>query len=164
MVKALPPQVGTSDVQDVGRLVWDWRRAEAAAAAPPDPAGIRRRALARGLVGGLVAGLVFVAFSQHLAGVIATIAGLSSAAGVLSPTRAYAAIEKAIGAFAFGVGAVLTWVMLVPMYYFVFAPFGVLGRRRERARLYGGADPEVGTYWIERVVEKREREAYLRQF
>jgi hypothetical protein len=45
------------------------------------------------------------------------------------------------------IGRALTWLLLVPLFYLFFLPFGLLFRRGRRDRLKRYFDREATTYW-----------------
>jgi len=69
-------------------------------------------------------------------------------------------LERGLGR---GVGIVVGWVLLIPLYLLFFWPFRLLrGRSRDplrRARL-----PETSTYWSKRPDQGSENGNYARQF
>ena len=157
-----PPGANTGD-PTAARVVWSWKD-EAGSGGPSAAAVVRRRALVRGLIGAVLATLIFLLWSQHLAIVVFAIVGVLTLAGLASPRTLYRYVERALGAVGFGLGVLFTWLTLVPIYYLVFAPFGVLGRRRERADLQRGAIEGRVSYWTERGKRRLPLSSYRHQF
>ena len=58
-----------------------------------------------------------------------------------------AAIERLFLALGHATGKLLTWMLLVPMFYGFFMPFGWLMRRGLRDRLKRHLEPDAETYW-----------------
>ena len=44
----------------------------------------------------------------------------------------------------------MTWIVMVPIFYGVFLPFGLLFRRGRRDRMKRYYDPDAQSYWEER--------------
>lgn len=94
----------------------------------------------------------FLAFGFHrilFAGIAAGIALLILICGLFIP-KFYAAFERVIVMFAFGIGQALTWLLLVPFYYFCFLPARILlalNRRDPMKRSWNSSAP---TYWGEK--------------
>lgn len=59
-----------------------------------------------------------------------------------------------------GVGGLLAWSLLMPFFYLVITPFGLLFRRGARDRLGRGVDPAVPTYWRDRDRQPSLEEPY----
>lgn len=138
----------------------------------PDPANgrtaaaVRRAAAVRAAIA-LVVAAVLLWWKPWLAAVAAAVAVLTLLLGLLSPLGAYAALERALERFAHAVGRLVTWILLPPLYYLLFAPAGLLLRRH--LRLTRRPDPEQTTYW-RRPESRGERwqgdglDRYRRQF
>jgi hypothetical protein len=56
-------------------------------------------------------------------------------------------IARALGLVAFAVGTILTWALLVPLFYGFFWPFGRLFRRGRRDALERAWDRDAPTWW-----------------
>jgi hypothetical protein len=76
-----------------------------------------------------------------------TLGGVVAVAALLSPGLAYVAIERLFAAAGRALGGALTWLVLPPMFYLVFYPFGLLLRRGRRDRLSRFYEPSAPTYW-----------------
>lgn len=124
---------------------WEWRRTPATRG---DEAGRKRlrgviQALATAAVGAILLflslrGLAFLAFG---------LGGLVGVSALVAPLSLYAAIERAFLALGRGTGWLLGWVLLVPVFYLFFAPFGRLLRRGRRDRLQRRLDRDAPSYW-----------------
>ena len=68
-------------------------------------------------------------------------------AGLLSPTGLYVAIDRGFQALAHGLARVVTWAVLLPLFYLFFLPFGLVLRAGNRDRLQRWMDPNAATYW-----------------
>jgi hypothetical protein len=107
---------------------------------------------------------MFLAWSRTLGAIVWTIAALTLAEALLSPQRAYTAIQRAVGLLATAVGVGMTWLLLTPLYYLFFFPFGILFRRGRRDRLERWFEPHSPTYWKRRRIESLSAADYERQF
>ena len=141
----LAPLAGRAEAS---AAIWDWRRA---AGARPDVAGEASRKRVRGLVQGLVTagvGGLLLFFSLRVPAFLAFgLAGLVGISALVAPTSLFAAIEHAFLGLGRWTGWLLGWVLLVPVFYLFFAPFGRLLRRGRRDRLQRRFDREAPSYW-----------------
>lgn len=104
------------------------------------------------------AGLFFFKFHLvWLAGLLAGIGLLVLISGLLIP-RLYAAFEQTINFLAFGVGQVLTWLLLAPFYYACMLPARLILLCAGRDPMKRKWAPEQSTYWE----EKRGQEGHNR--
>lgn len=136
---------------DAGRsveaVVWNWRGAHAASAGSKSGAAAAlKQAAVMGVVG---AGLYFWLEHRAMGVVVWSLAGFVLAAGLFLPS-VFAAIERYGRRLGKGVGAGLTWGLLVPFYYLCFGALRL-------AQAIGGKDPlcrkfpsDEPTYWTPR--------------
>ncbi len=66
---------------------------------------------------------------------------------LLSPTGLYAALQRLFAATGRAAGRITTWLVMVPLFYLFFLPFGRLLRRGRRDRLKRSFDRAAGSYW-----------------
>ncbi len=139
---------------EAAAAIWDWRgegvdRAQQARKA-------RRGAIVRALIGGAAGALFFFALSRPVVGSIAWgVSGLTLALGLASPLGAYAALDRLVTGAGKLVGTALTWLLLTPVYFFFFAPFGWLFKRGARDPMKRDLEPSRESYWREREGEDR---------
>lgn len=139
--------------EEASATIWDWRGERDDTAARASKA--RKGAVLRGVVGGAAGALFFFALGRPIFGaVVWSIAGLTTGLGLASPLGAYAALDRVVLGAGKLVGAVLTWLLLTPVYFFFFAPFGWLFRRGQRDRLRRRFERDRETYWDERDGER----------
>ena len=132
-------------------------RPEAAApfAQPVDPAAriaertgaLRRRGIFRGLVALTVAAVLFFFGRFVVGGVASSLGTLTLALAIVSPGKGYAALERLVDRAGHGVGTVLAWVLLAPVFFLFLWPFRVLFRRGAQDSLARGFDPTRASYW-----------------
>ncbi|MGE3636635.1 MAG: hypothetical protein AB7P00_42425 [Sandaracinaceae bacterium] len=131
---------------EAAAVIWSWRGASDDRAARARRARIG--ALIRSAIGGAIGAVLTFAVGRPILGAIAFgIAGLTLVLGLLSPLGAYAALERAILAVSKVIGAALTWLLLTPVYFFFFAPFGSLFRRGRRDPMRRHIDKASASYW-----------------
>lgn len=120
---------------------------DAALLAAQKAAALRRRGILRGGVALAVAALLFF-FGRFIAGSIAASLGtLTLALAIVSPGTGYAALERLVDRAGHGVGTVLAWVLLAPVFFLFLWPFRVLFRRGAQDSLARGFDPTRASYW-----------------
>jgi hypothetical protein len=113
--------------------------------------GARRRGAIQATIGGAVAALLYAWLQWKIAaGVVASIAGLLLLASLVSPTRLYAAIERGTAAFAGWVGTGLTWIVMPPIFFLIFLPFGLLFRRGRKDSMKRFFEADARSYWVVR--------------
>lgn len=154
---------GQSARPEAAAVAWDWR---ARNAAPVTPSLARKRRA--GTIQAAVAasaGVLLIQFVSPLIGrVVLVIAGLVLASALISPAGLYAAIERLFAALGVATGRLLTWLLLVPLFYLFFAPFGRLLRRGRRDRLRRYLEHDATTYWEPHTGVTAASASYERQY
>jgi hypothetical protein len=142
-------------------VIWRWRSEEPEAEAAPSATSQRVRGTLQALVGaafGLASGLFW---SKTVAIVAFTAAGVVLFCALVSPNGLYALLHRLFEATGRVVGRAMTWIVMVPIFYLFFLPFGKLLRRGRRDRLRRYYEPDAATYWEPHMVMKsssRERQ------
>jgi hypothetical protein len=113
-------------------------------------AAARLAASLRAAVSGIFSvGLIY--FDQLAIGLVALGIGIFTlSAGLASPLRVYAAMDRAVLALGRAAAALLSWLLLAPVFFLVLAPFGLLAKRGARDPLKRGLDAKAETYWRDR--------------
>jgi hypothetical protein len=154
-------------VEQAGRpeaaaTIWDWHKpssdAPAAAGRP------RLRGLLRGAVVVAFGLLVLTLWSRSVGMVVLTIAGVILFSALVSPTVLYAGIERIFAALGRWTGQAINWVLMVPLFYLFFLPFGLLFRRGRRDRMKRFFDAEAETYWEPHAGPTASSASRVRQF
>lgn len=127
--------------------IWRWRAAEAQA----EPAAPAPRVRLRGSLqatAGAAFGLACWWFgARGIATVAFALAGLVLLSALASPTGLYAVLQRFFDASGRVLGRVMSWVVMLPIFYLFFVPFGWLLRRGRRDRLHRSFDAQATTYW-----------------
>ena len=125
---------------------------------PEDRAGkVRRSAGVRWVFGLGVAALAYFVFERPiLAAVIASISSLVFVLAIVSPLGGHAVVDGLFARLAKLVGAVLSYVLLAPVFYLFITPFGLLARRGRRDTLKRQFDAQSDSYWQPRDAEDAE--------
>lgn len=119
---------------------------------------LRKQGVSRALVAFVAAAALFH-FDRLYAGSVAGMLGaVTLGLALLSPTRGYSALTRAIDRVGVGVGTLLSWILLAPIFYLVLAPFGLLTRRGRGDPLQRVREPSLPSYWRVRPEETRETE------
>lgn len=130
---------------EAAAAIWRWNETDATSG--PSARALRIRGALQAAVGAGV-GALLIAYGPPLAGaVVLGIAALLLAAALLSPTGLYAAIQRPLQSLGRGLGSAVNWILLVPLFYGFFLPFGVLLRRGRRDRLKRRLDTAAPSYW-----------------
>ena len=132
---------------EAAAVVWQWQ-----SRLPPGPEAdassrSRRRGVLQAVGGGVVGLGVYQFLSATIGSVVLGIASVILLSALISPTGLYAGIERLFEALGRLTGSLLTWLLLVPLFYLFFLPFGKLMRRGRRDRLKRFLDPDTGSYW-----------------
>lgn len=136
---------------EAAAAIWDWRRPL------DDPRAASRLARRRGFVRASVAlalagiGLTFGHSTVFRLACGAGAVGLATlVAAVVSPLGALRRLESALALAGSWVGRAVTWLVMTPIFYLVFTPFGLLTRRGARDPLHRALDRTAATYWTRR--------------
>lgn len=148
---------------EAAAAIWRWKGA-AAPAASLKAAALRREGVIRALVGAVVGGVLFALGLHRLAYVAWGISTLILLAALVSPAGAYAAIGRGLQAFGRLVGRVLAVLLLTPVFFLFFLPFGRLLRGGRRDRLERWFDRAAPTYWRRRDDAPRTAGSYGKAF
>ena len=151
--------------QDPSAVVWDWNRT----ATRDDQNEARHNAAARkrGVIGGLV-GLVIAAVVYHYwrPGLAYVIAGISLALALLALAAppAYRKVAGLLDRFGHAVGMVVTWLLMTLLYYVLFLPVGLLLRARGKLAVTRHPDRRLASYWTSTEGKPWTAESYRKQF
>jgi hypothetical protein len=85
--------------------------------------------------------------ARAIASVAFALAGSILVCALASPKGLYAGLQRFFDASGRVIGRAMTWIVMVPIFYLFFLPFGKLMRRGQRDRLHRQFDPEAKTYW-----------------
>ena len=128
-------------------VVWDWNRPGTAASRNVPRHSPRLVGMVQGLVGASVALAIHLFWSQTLGTVVFCIAGIILFSALVSPTGLYRVIQGLFTTLGNTTGRALTWLLLVPLFYLFFLPFGALLRRGRRDQLKRYFEPDKESYW-----------------
>ena len=98
------------------------------------------------------------------AAVVAGVALVMWALALLSPLRAYAAVDLALTRIGRSLGLVVGWVALTPVYLLFCVPFGLLFKRGANDPMRRTLSPHGATYWRERPADDDVLERVRRPF
>jgi hypothetical protein len=136
----------TAGRPEAAAAIWSWEER------PGTPHGetagsARRRGLLRAIVVLAMGGLLFAFWSRTLGTVVLVVGGVIGFSALISPTGLYAGVEGLFVALGRWTGRGLTWLLLVPLFYLFFLPFGLLLRRGRRDRLKRYLEQDAESYW-----------------
>jgi hypothetical protein len=139
-----PPRSGSAEAAEV---IWDWRHPGAERTDQPGASRQRVRGIVQAGIGATVATVFLFVGWRTPAFIVYGIASLIALAALLSPTGVYALLDRMTVALGERIGRVLTWTVLVPVFYLFFVPFGKIFRAGRRDRMKRHFDSEATTYW-----------------
>ncbi len=143
--------------------IWSWRepRVEASRESPQ-----RARALGslQALGTAALGALLFVYWSRIIGTLVLSLSGLVLAAALISPSGLYRAIRRGFSALVRLTGHAMTWILMVPIFYLIFLPFGLLFRRGRRDRLKRYFETDATSYWEPHEGPTASSQNYDRQF
>lgn len=149
-------------------VVWDWNRTgtgddqnEAKLHAADTAA--RKRGIIGGLVGLVIAAVVYHFWRPGLAYVIAGIS-LALALLALAAPPAYRKVAGLLDRFGHMVGMAVTWLLMTLLYYLLFLPVGLLLRARGKLAVTRHPDRRLASYWISTEGRPWTAESYRKQF
>ena len=127
--------------------IWNWRQPRAEAASRESPQRARVLGAIQALAVAAIGALILAYWSQTIATVAFSLSGVILASALISPTGLYAGLRRGLAALGKLTGRAMTWILMVPMFYLIFLPFGLLFRRGRRDRLKRYFDPDAASYW-----------------
>ncbi|HVG07266.1 MAG TPA: hypothetical protein VNM67_06135 [Thermoanaerobaculia bacterium] len=150
---------------DPSAVVWDWNRTGTG----DDQIEAKRNTAARkrGVIGGLI-GLLIAAVVYHFwrPGLAYVIAGVSLALALLALVAppAYRKVAGLLDRFGYAVGSVVTWLLMTLLYYVLFLPVGLLLRARGKLAVTQHPDRRLASYWTSTEGKPWTAESYRKQF
>ena len=136
---------------EASAAIWRWQERASQSKQPPAMGrSLRASGLVRAAIGIAIGAAFFFLWSKVVAYIAFAVAGSTGMCALVSPNGAYAAIERAMGRFAGLVGQVMTVLLMTPLFYLFFLPFGLMFRRGKRDSMKRFYDSSVETYWTER--------------
>lgn len=156
-----PPRAGRPEA---AAAIWGRRGESATGEETASVAHHRRQGVIQALVGGAVGTVIFFFWHPAIAYLAWSLSALTLVAALLSPEGAYAAIGRGIAWLSRGVGRVLGYVLLVPLFFLFFTLFGRLFRGGRKDRLERWFDRDTSSYWKPRPDGDRTLADYERQF
>jgi hypothetical protein len=133
-------------------VAWPWRNREIAERdrEATHASALRKKGILQGIIGLAIGGGLYSLGHPTLATVAACLATLTLVLAIVSPTGAFASLERRLAQLGKVVGAVVTWIVMLPIFLFFFVPFGLLFRRGTSDKMQRVLDPNAKTYWRRR--------------
>ena len=154
--------------QDPSAVVWDWNRT--ATGDDRDETGrnaantaARKRGVIGGLIGLLIAAVVYHFWRPGLAYVIAGISLALALLAIVAPP-AYRKVAGLLDRFGHAVGMAVTWLLMTLLYYVLFLPVGLFLRVRGKLAVTRHPDRRLASYWISTEEKPWTAESYRKQF
>lgn len=124
--------------------IWRWQQPTVDV---NDERVFRRRGLVRAAVASCAAALLYGWGHAPLATVAAIVALFTATLAVTSPSGGYRGLERGLARLSNVVGRVVAWLVLLPVFFGFFVPFGLLFRRGSRDSMKRSFEPQSTTYW-----------------
>jgi len=151
----------TPNALAVRAAVWNWKQDSETHSTVRNKRALRIRGALQFLVGSIVATVLawigFLLWAGIVIGITATIFVLS----MVSPTYSYSGIDKLFNLLGRGIGQLMSYVLLVPVYVLVMTPLGFVLRHKSSDRLGTRLMADNTTYWESTETRKTD---YERQF
>lgn len=148
---------------EAAMVIWDWKGVQKARAAEAALGHARKQGIAQGIVGFIVGGVFFLFWSKLLATIVIAIAAVSMITALAFPMTHYKTLQSWIQKLGIFLGTAMTWLLLTPLYFLFFTPFGFLFRRGKNDTMLRYYDAQAPSYWQSRDTET-DAKRYERSF
>jgi hypothetical protein len=129
-------------------LIWDWQTTQTSSSATWR--NRRLKGALQGLVGLVLGTFFYLVVSEHMGTLAWGVSSVILISALLSPEGAYAAIERLIDRLVEAVGKGVTLLVMVPVFYAIFLPFGIVFRRGKKDTMKRYYEDSVDSYWLTR--------------
>ena len=147
----------------VSSVVWPWREQDATKNVPKKTGPAASTVLLQAGIMAIIGALVYWKLAHRVMGLgVWALAAIVLVSGFFIPP-VFKAIERFGQALGKGVGAILTWGLLVPFYYLTFFPANLMMKLRGKDPLQRQFPSREPTYWTPRPPVKDVAQ-YRKQF
>ncbi len=157
-----------STVRSASLAVWDPTGADKSEKIAEKTKRIRITAAFQGVIGLVLALLIYLFISEIFGVIVCSIAILLTIVAFVAPITVYEPIKRGMAWLAAMVGLSISFVVLLFLYYLFFVPFGALFRRGDRNKLALGFASGKSSYWVDRTLSSGEpsgkKKKYDQQF
>lgn len=136
-----------SGAPQASAAIWRWRASESPAETAAPVGRIRLRGSLQASAGGAFGLGLWLIGARSIATVAFALAATVLVSALASPTGLYAGLQRFFDASGRVIGRAMNWIVMAPIFYLFFVPFGKLLRRGRRDRLHRRFDAEAKTYW-----------------
>ncbi|MDG2089384.1 MAG: hypothetical protein P8J68_11665 [Arenicellaceae bacterium] len=143
--------------------IWNWQDNQLTTSAPSESA-LRLKGCLQGIATGAVSALFFSFGLIGMSYIAAGFGALLFVTALLSPSGAFAVINRGSEKLGYWLGSAMKWMILPLIYYAFFVPFGKLFRPGRRDVLKRYYEPDADTYWSTVDASKQEPDSRRRQF
>ncbi len=136
----------TNQDKEAGLVIWQPDRTPDAGRGE-DAGRYRIKAVSKAAIAYTVGALVWYFWAPTVGKVAIGAGTILLLAGMISPLVAFKAINRFLDGIVVGVGLVTSYILLVPTYYLMIAPMGLLLRRGKGDKLARSIDGAAESYW-----------------
>lgn len=132
---------------EAAAAVWRWQDAVEDSGSGEGAGRARLKGLLQATLAAAVGAGLYFWGRTTVATVVFSVAAIVGLSALVSPTGLFRAIEALFAALGAATGRALTWIVVVPLFYVFFLPFGALMRRGRRDRLQRFYEQDASSYW-----------------
>ena len=132
---------------EAAAIIWNWDGSDSAEKSAGSSSRTRLKGSIQGVAAGAMGALLYLYWSQTVGRIVMGLGTVILLSALVSPTGLYRLVERLLAALGLWTGRAINWILLVPLFYLFFLPFGLLFRRNRSDRLRRYTDPEASTYW-----------------
>jgi len=147
--------------------VWNWQNdgAEEARQVALGRSSLRKQGLLHAFIGFFVGSVFYFAFNLVILSLIViSLSSITFFAALFSPDGLYHKIQAFFAWLGTWIGKFLTILLLTPIFYLFFLPFGFLFRRGKNDRMKRFFEVDATSYWRQREKVKHTAVSYERLY
>ena len=132
---------------EAAAIIWNWHGSDSAEKSAGSSSRTRLKGSIQGVAAGAMGALLYLYWSQTVGRIVMGLGTVILLSALVSPTGLYRLVERLFAALGLWTGRAINWILLVPLFYLFFLPFGLLFRRGRRDSMTRFYEAESSTYW-----------------